>query len=264
MIVSDPAIAEYAVGCGVQHLFVDLEHMGKQDRQGHTNSWKSDHTPETVSVIRDAAPQTDLMVRVNPLHDASQSEIDDVIARGADRIMLPMFHTADDMERFFDLLDGRVKAVPLFETAASIENIEQILKRLPLEFAHIGLNDLHLDLKLEFMFQPLSMGLIDTPARHLRDANVTFGIGGIARMGHGLISPVTILSEHVRLGSNFTILSRSFHGSSETVEELQSKMDFAAEVSALTDAYHDLQSQPQSVLAQHQADLQAVIEKFVG
>lgn len=263
MIVSDPSIATYAWDCGVRHLFVDLEYMGKQERQGHIDSWKSDHTQETVSLIRNAAPKADLMVRVNPLHGESQTEIDDVIARGADRVMLPMFQTADELEVFFELLDGRAKAVPLFETAKSLENLGDILARVPIEFAHIGLNDLHLDLKLKFMFQPLSMGLIDGPAKLFCDANVTFGIGGIARMGQGLISPVTVLSEHVRLGSTFTILSRSFHGNSTTLQDLRAKMDLAAEMGSLSQAYSELQAQTASVLEKHRLELAAIVAKIV-
>ena len=39
-----------------------------------------------------------------------------------------------------------------------------------------------------------------------------FGFGGIARLGEGLLPGRDVLAEHLRLGSQAVILSRTFHG----------------------------------------------------
>lgn len=233
MIVNDPAIARHV--CDVEGIsaFVDLEWMGKFERQGHTDSWKSSQGPADVTRIREAVPGARLIVRVNPLHSRSREEIDDVVARGADCVMLPMFRETAELARFYDFLGGRVEGLPLFETAAAVAAIPEMIDRLPINQLHIGLNDLHLDLKQDFIFQPLAEGALEEPAAALRQAGVKFGIGGLARSREGIVSPEFLLGEHVRLGSTSAILSRTFHRGAGTVNELFNSMDFAAEVEKL-------------------------------
>jgi len=237
MIVDDPQIAHYVSQHGVTRLFVDLEYMGKNERQKNPKSWKSTQTAKDVSKIRAAAPEAHVLVRVNPLHDGSKAEIDDVIARGADSVMLPMFHTVAELSRFFDLLNGRVEALPLVETNSALQAIPQMLEALPITGLHIGLNDLHLDLGHKFMFQPLAEGLLDTPCMALKQGHIPFGIGGLARACEGIVSPDFLLGEHVRLGSSAAILSQTFHRGAKTLAELQENMDFTAEIAKLNKIY---------------------------
>jgi hypothetical protein len=237
MIVDDPAIARFVSENGVDTLFVDLEQHGKQQRQGHLPSWKSRQGPEDVSKIRAAAPNADLLVRVNPIHDGSDREIAEVIARGADKVMLPMFRTLSELERFFGLVDGKAQAFPLFETSAALELAPATAEMFPLSIAHIGMNDLHLDLGSRFMFEPLADGILEAPCAAFRDAGVEFGIGGIARSLEGIVSPEFLLGEHARLGSNGAILSRTFHRNAETLAELLEHTDFAHEVAGLRAIY---------------------------
>ena len=233
MILSDPEIARHV--CAIEGIepFVDLEVMGKAERQGHMASWKSKQTAQDVTCIREAVPSAHLIVRVNPLHDGSAAEIDDVVARGANSVMLPMFHDRETLERFLDLLRDRARAIPLFETAAAVAAIPQIAPALGLERLHIGLNDLHLDLGQDFLFQPLANGVLETPAAALRAAGIVFGIGGVARAREGIVSPDFLLGEHVRLGSQVAILSQTFHRNAVTLAELRSSMDFAEELRRL-------------------------------
>lgn len=237
MIVDDPEIALFASEQGVDRLFVDLEYMGKDVRQKDMNTWKSQQTLEDVSKIRAAAPKAHLLVRINPLHDASKSEIDEVVARGADSIMLPMFHNVETVARIHEYVDGRAELVPLAETKAGLDAIPEIIEAVPLQRLHIGLNDLHLDMKYRFMFQPIAEGILETACQAMRKKGVVFGIGGVARAKEGIVSPEYLLGEHVRLGSDAAILSRSFHRGAETIEALQQEMDFAAEVQKLRETY---------------------------
>ena len=237
MIVNDPGIARFAHDSGVARLFVDLEYMGKDIRQKGLDTWKSRQTVQDVTRIREAVPEGHLLVRVNPLHDDTASELDDVLARGADSVMLPMFHSCEDLARFLDLLAGRAEAVPLVETAAALAAVPQICDSLPLTRLHIGLNDLHLEMNLDFMFQPLADGTLEEAAQALRSHDVSFGIGGVARASEGIVSPEFLLGEHVRLGSDAAILSRTLHRGALDVESLQAEMDFPAELVKLQAIY---------------------------
>lgn len=237
MIVNDPKVARQACATSSVMPFVDLERLGKAERQGHLDSWKSTQEAADVTLIREAVPEAKLVVRVNPLNDGSRAEIDDVIARGADFVMLPMFHTVDELGRFYDMLGGRARGMPLFETAAAVAAIPEMLDRLPIEQLHIGLNDLHLDLQQDFIFQPLAEGFLEEPAAALRMAGIRFGIGGLARSREGIVSPEFLLGEHVRLGSTGAILSRTFRRSVAAADIVSSDADFVVEIEKLQAIY---------------------------
>lgn len=237
LIVSDPGIARFVHDSGVARLFVDLEHIGKDQRQKGLDTWKSKQSPADVTRIREVVPEGHLLVRVNPLYDGTAAELDDVIARGADSVMLPMFQGTDDLARFLDLLNGRVEAVPLIETVAALKAAPEFSQRLPLTRVHIGLNDLHLDLKQDFIFQPLAEGMLDEAAAAFRANGVRFGIGGVARAGEGIVSPEYLLGEHVRLGSDAAILSRTLHRGAPDVATMKAEMDFPVELAKLQMIY---------------------------
>ncbi len=254
MIVQHPDIAYYVSKHGVDRLFVDLEYIGKDIRQKNRDTWKSKQTMDDVSIIRDAAPSAHLLVRVNPLNNGTKAEIDEAITRGADSIMLPMFRSTDELARFFDILDGRVEALPLFETYDSLLAIPEIVDKLPITGAHIGLNDLHLDMRLDFIFQPIANGVLEAPCKVLREKNIPFGIGGIARAREGIVSPEYLLGEHVRLGSSAAIISRTFHRQAQSMIELQKNMNFPSELAKLRDIYAAFQSQNVDALERNRKD----------
>lgn len=254
MIVDDVDIARFVHRNGVDRLFVDLEKLGKQERQKHVSSWKSHQSPADVTKIRHAVPDAHLLVRLNPLNPATEAEINDALERGADSLMLPMFRTYCEVAEFYDLVAGRANIVPLCETVGSLEAIPEMLKHLPVSELHIGLNDLHLDLGKKFMFQPLADGILEKPCILLREHGVAFGIGGVARAAEGIISPEYLLGEHVRLGSDGAILSRSFHRNAITLEQLQESTDFAGEIAKLQSIYADF-SQTSAATLEHNREM---------
>ena len=264
MIVDDPDIARYVSENGVDRLFVDLETIGKDVRQKDMGTWKSKQTLNDVSKIREAAPEGHVLVRINPLHGGTKAELDEAIARGADSIMLPMFRTTDELARFFDLLNDRVEALPLLETNDALLAIPDIIEKLPLTGLHIGLNDLHLDLGLDFMFQPIADGLLDGPCAALRAKGVPFGMGGIARAREGIVSPDYLLGEHVRLGSSAVILSRTFHREAQSLAEMQGSMDFPAEVAKLRAIYAKFQTKDSDGLEQNCTETRSRINDVVN
>lgn len=210
-ITNDPAVARIAVGAGVDRIFIDMEVLGKAERQGGMDTVQSHHVPADIAAVRSAiGDRAEIMARVNPLNPDSQEEIDASIANGADVIMLPMWRRADDLRRLVRMVDGRAKVMPLLETDAAAEHLPEALDVPEIDQMHIGLNDLHLCYHQKFMFQLLADGTVDRLCAQLRGANIPYGFGGVGRPGSGTLPAEYIIGEHVRLGSQYVILSRSF------------------------------------------------------
>jgi hypothetical protein len=210
-ITNDAAFARRCDALGGFRLFVDLERLGKAERQAGRNTFISVHGIADVSRIRDVLRQSRLMVRVNPLHDGTRAEVDAVLARGADLVMLPMFTRAAELQEFSTIVAGRAPIVPLLETAAALDCLDEWIATPGLGEIYVGLNDLHISLGQRFMFEPLALGLVDRVAAAARRQGLPFGFGGIARMDEGQVTGRDVLAEHLRLGSSSVILSRTFN-----------------------------------------------------
>lgn len=209
-ITNRPDVAKIAEENTVDRIWVDLESRGKIERQGHVNSVKSNHTMDDVSTIRAAISRAQLLVRVNPLWSGSKAEINEVVSRGADIIMLPMFRTPDDAKLFVDLVNGRAKVLLLAETIEAEKNIDAIASVPGVDEIHIGLNDLHLAYNMAFMFELLANGQVEAMTQKIDSHGIPYGFGGIARLDEGMLPARHVVAEHYRLGSSMAILSRSF------------------------------------------------------
>lgn len=241
MITNDPLQAKQAVKIGVDRIFIDLEIMGKVERQGHLDTLISSHKISDVEKIRGVIGSAELLVRLNPLHGDSKEEIDSAINAGADILMQPMFYSASDVHEFASLINGRVRFMPLIETRGAAESCAEIVKVDGVTDIYIGLNDLHLDMGMKFMFEPVAIGLVDEMADIIRAEGIPFGFGGIARLGEGVLPAEKVLSQHVRLGSSSVILSRTFNRSGDSFLELNNMMDLEVEISKLRKEYQRLQ-----------------------
>lgn len=215
-ITNNPTTAQIAQEAGVDRVWIDMEYIGKDERQGGMNTVKNHHTIDDVKRLRPVVTSAELMVRVNPLHAAtenyssSEEEINQTIDAGADVVMLPMFRTADDVKRFVDYVDGRARVQLLVETAEAATNIDSILEVPGVDEIHIGLNDLHLALHRTFMFELICDDTVSTLCQKIKAKGVKYGFGGIARVGYGMLPAEYIIAEHYRLGSAAAILSRGF------------------------------------------------------
>ncbi|MBQ4562245.1 MAG: aldolase [Clostridia bacterium] len=215
-ITNRPEIACIAQAAGVDRIFVDMEYIGKQLRQGGMNTVQCRHTVSDVAELRKHLDKSELMVRVNPIHDAteeyssSEEEIDAVIRAGADVVMLPYFKTADEVRRFVGIVAGRATVFLLVETPEAAECLDEILEIDGIDEIHIGLNDMSLALGKKFMFELLADGTVENICRKCRDKGITYGFGGIAALGKGMLPCEHVIMEHYRLGSQRAILSRSF------------------------------------------------------
>ena len=215
-ITNSPDVARIAEEAGVDRIFVDMEYIGKADRQGGMDTVQSRHTVEDVRLLRSVVKRAQLMVRVNPIHSgtaeysSSREEIDAVIEAGADVIMLPYFKTAEEVKLFVELVAGRAKTFPLLETPEAVAAIDEILEIPGIDEIHVGLNDLSLGLGRKFMFELLADGTIEKLSEKFKTVGIPFGFGGIASLGRGMLPSEYVIREHYRLGSTATILSRSF------------------------------------------------------
>lgn len=214
---------------GVDIVFIDLEKLGKIERQGHLDTVISNHSIEDIKKIKLVKNKTKILVRIDPININSKFQIDEVVQAGADIIMLPMFISKNEVEKFVNYVDGRVEICLLLETSQALCRIDEILEVNGIDMIHIGLNDLHLSLKLDFMFECLSNGIVEYLVNKIKRKGIKFGIGGIARIGEGELTADIILKEHIRLGSEMVILSRSFKKNIENLEYEINKLRNAIE-----------------------------------
>lgn len=263
-ITNSVQLAQFAVEQGADRIFVDLEVLGKNERQGHLDTLISSHSVADVAAVRKVVPPGRLMVRINPINEGTVDEVEEVIGAGADIIMLPMFRTPREVELFVAAVNGRARTMLLVETVGAMESLRECVAVRGVDEVHIGLNDLHLELRKRFMFELLADGTVDRMAQVLNDALVPFGIGGVARVGEGLLPAELILAEHARLGSTAAILSRTFHRRAETVEDIRAQMDFAAEVAQLRRAYeHHLNASQDDLLRAHR-EVSAIVASIAS
>ena len=223
-ITNNPQIARIAEKYSVDRIWVDLEQIGKKERQGGMNTVQSTHTIQDVQVIRNSIEgRASLQVRVNPIYDGSKSEIDKVIEYGADIIMLPFFSTTKEVEKFIDMVDNRARTCLLLETVGAEKNLDEILEIPGIDEIHIGLNDLHLQYHMDFMFELLSNGKVEEICNKIKNKGIPYGFGGIAKLDEGMLPARHIIAEHYRLGSGMAILSRSFYDSwiADDMEEVE-------------------------------------------
>ena len=215
-ITKHPEIARIAEEAGVDWIFVDMEFIGKDCRQGGLDTVQNHHTVEDVANIRAAVTKAKVLVRINPIHDtmddypSSEEEIEAVIQAGADIVMLPYFKTTEEVHRFIGYVGGRAKTCLLVETPEAADLLNQIVEIDGIDMIHIGLNDMHLALKMKFMFQLLTDGSVDKWTRIIAQKGIMYGFGGLASLNGGAVPGRMILKEHYRLGSQMVIVSRAF------------------------------------------------------
>lgn len=259
LITANTEIAAYAEAAGVHRIFVDMEVLGKAERQGHLDTHKAAHTFADVAALAQVLQRAELMVRLNPLHAGSAAEVAQAVAAGAQRLMLPMFTCAEEVAEFAALAGG----CPVTWLAETPQALLRLGDWLPLLRAgdeiHFGLNDLSIAMGLNFLFESMAARMFDVAAQCLRAAGVPFGIGGIARAHTGDVAANQILGEHVRLGCSRLILSRAFHGSAKSLADLQAQLDLPHELAQLHEVEAQWQAAGDAALQENQAVLARVV-----
>lgn len=209
-ITNNPQVALIAQKYGVDRIWIDLETLGKEDRQGNIDSVKSHHSVNDIKSIAPLLTTSEMLVRINPWNAGSKDEIERVIEAGADLIMLPMWKSVEEVNNFIKAVNGRVKTILLLETREAADCLDEVLELGGFDEIHIGLNDLHLSYGLTFMFELLTNGVVESLCGKIRSKGIPYGFGGVAKIGEGTLPAEKIIAEHYRLGSQIVILSRSF------------------------------------------------------
>ena len=227
-ITNNPKVATIAQKAGVDWIFVDLEYIGKDNRQANRNTVISAHSIEDIKNIKKVITTSKLLVRINPLGEWSKDEINNAIDAGADILMLPFFKSALEVQNFMSLVNKRVKTCLLVETMDAVNSIETILSVNGIDYIHIGLNDIHIERKTNFMFEFLADGYVDILAKKIQAKKIPFGFGGVAKIDSDLLpSAKSVIAEHYRLGSTALILSRSFMNSENIFDFNQFEKEFS-------------------------------------
>ncbi len=259
-LTADPQSAKTAETAGVDRIFLDLEILGKYERQGHLDTVVSHSSLGDVKKLREVVNKAQLLVRCNPVHPALKPEIDRIIGDGADIIMLPYFKTVEEVRTFLDIVDGRVPTVLLFETAESVENVDEILALDGITEVYIGLNDLHLSYNMKFMFELLSNGTVEMLCNKFKAKGLPYGFGGIAKIGEGMLKSEYVIGEHKRLGSTCAILSRTFRhevSGSRPVENM------SREISLLRQRENEVKLWDKAQFEENRKTVCAVVEEIV-
>ncbi len=234
-ITNDDRVALIAEKYGVDRIWIDLETMGKEQRQKNFDSVKSHHSVDDIRRISPKLTTSEMLVRINPWNIGSKSEIDAVIEAGAQRIMLPMWTGVKEVGDFLEAVNGRAKTTLLLETIGAEKCLDEVLKLPGVDEIHIGLNDLHIQYGLKFMFELLANGTVERICEKIKATGKPYGFGGIARLGYGDVPAELVISEHYRLGSTRGILSRAFCDTAKVsgIDEIDDI--FAREMKSLRD-----------------------------
>ena len=78
-ITNNLEVALIAQKNGIERIWIDLETMGKEERQKGLDSVKSQHAIDDIRKIKPHLTVSEMLVRVNPWFDDSKKEIDAVI-----------------------------------------------------------------------------------------------------------------------------------------------------------------------------------------
>lgn len=264
-ITKEPEIAKIASNAGVDIIFVDMEVLGKAERQGGMDTVQSHHTPEDIGRIRDAVGyRSEILARTDPIHEHTEEQIEACIRFGADYLMLPMWRTAEDLIRYTDAIHGRCRFMPLLENRDAQKNVGEALKVSGIDTMFIGLNDLHLSQKKMFMFELLTDGTVENLIQKIRPTGIPYGFGGIARPGSGMLPAEYIIREHVHLGSTSVILSRSFCNTDQITDRKEIEKIFREGVREIREVEEECTNWTEDQFMENRARLRDGVDRIVA
>jgi len=256
LLTNDPKLAAAADQAGVDRIGVDLEQIGKHARQGHLNTWISDHRETDLPLLRTSISKAQLFARCNPVHPASAEELDRLIAYGVEVVMLPFFHTVGEAEKFVRLVDGRATPVLLLETAEAATAVSALCRIAGVHEIHIGLNDLHLSLGWRSHFDVLVSDYLVGICKTILEAGLCLGVGGLGRAGdNDLPVPADLVYAQLpRLGARAALVSRSFFRG-------QVPVDMNREIHRLRENLDAMNSLPMTAFEEKRVDLLKAAER---
>lgn len=202
-----PQAAAAALAAGVDGLIVDLEKAGKQRRQEGADTEINEHHAADLDLARQLGARL-RFCRIEGPGLWRPSEVEEVIARGATHLWLPMVREAAEVTALLEQVAGRVAVGVLIETEAALGRLGT-LAELPLCGAFVGLNDLAIERRARNLFAPLVDGTVERVAEAF--AGRMLGFAGVTVVAGGAPLPARLLlAEMARLKASFGFLRRSF------------------------------------------------------
>jgi hypothetical protein len=174
-----------------------------------------------------------------------------------------MWKSFQEVDEFLRTVNQRTATTLLLETREAEECLDSVLNHPLLDEIHIGLNDLHLSYGLTFMFELLSNGTVERICEKIKKAGVSYGFGGIARIGEGTIPAEMVVMEHYRLGSTRAILARSFCNTADNVDETEVNRLFAENIEKLRNWESKVKNSEIEVLSENAAKLRRCVTEVV-
>lgn len=231
LISNLPDVSKFAYECGIDRIMVDTETLGKKSRQSSVNAVFNNHNIFDVTEIKKCCP-CEVICRINPINRNTILEIESVIDSGADYLMVPMIRDEHDIKTILSFTNGRIKFIPLLETASSIIRLNEIIQIKGISELYFGLNDISIQMGLEFLHEITSSKIMRFCSDIIKD-KIPFGFGGIAKIGQGAIPAELILSEHYISKSSRVILGRAFHNDSKSITDFHNNTDLQNDVQRL-------------------------------
>ena len=212
LVTNRPALATAAEAAGIERVLVDLERLGKAERQNGRALFLSDHSCRDIAALRSVLRHTRVMARIDPWGGHSPSQIEAVLAAGAQGVMLPLAASVRDVKAVVAAVASRARVSVLIETCEGVEACAEIAAVAGVDEVHFGLNDLAISYRNRTIFDVFADRCLDKCAARLRQRAIPFGIGGVTDPNQtGLpVSPDLLLGEQARLGSSIFWLGRTF------------------------------------------------------
>ena len=240
-MTDDPEEIRLASAAGVDRIGPDLETWMKDERQGGMGTRISSHDPEAIAAAVRSQGEATPFCRVDPIQEGSAAQIEQVIALGARRIMLPMFRTPEEVRTFVQLIAGRARPVILVETVAATIRLPEILEVEGVSGVHIGLNDLRLDSRLGSRVELLLSPWLEEICKTIRRTGLPLHIGGIASIrDEDLPIPAEpVIARLLELGASGSLVTRVFANRCRNLE------DWKRELALLRTTVDELRHDPE-------------------
>lgn len=253
LFTTDPETALEAKSAGINRVVVDWETAGKASRQSGYSTEINNDCPDHV---REIAGRLSIPVLVRIDHvDQSQvdRDIEVAIDCGAESIMFPMARTLSQVERFVDQIAGRARSVVQIETQDLVERIDD-LSQIGWDSVYIGLNDLMISRKANWLWTPVLDGTVDRIFESLTGRQV--GFGGVTVIGGGSPIPFPLLfAEMARLGCSMSFLRRSFN------KEIVGR-DMVKEITAIRALWDALVNRDEEAVARDRESLTELLHRI--
>ena len=151
-----------------------------------------------------------------------------------------MFRAQSEIDEVVRMIDGRALFCPLIETLdACTWFCGDEANLIGVDEVYFGLNDLHLELNLRFMFASLLDSRVASAITRAKETGIPFGFGGIAPVDAGQLNGGSVAALHLQLGSQRVILSRMFRPLLS-----ENSTAFVDEVARLRSVVETLESDP--------------------